>query len=254
MKKQTFLKIFSPLLLLGFALDSYAVVTLSTGHVDGFEIHYDPAATAPEERFGLHIHDETTNLHYEPAEVILQVNEAAYGLQGEVFASASRLGWESEFGWVLPSTQSETFDASGDPAMLFLGVTSDGGEVVWAGNEFKISLISVGANNPGDFALYRFSGSAGFFSNPINTKNGVSSSDVLTVSSLGGHEHWNWAFSESGEYTLNFQASGLLGDTLFESAIETYTFNVIPEPTCGTLLLIGLVGWIVTRKRTLLKE
>jgi hypothetical protein len=89
MKKQTFLKIFSPLLLLGFALNSYAVVTLSTGHVDGFEIHYDPTATDPEERFGLHIHDESTNTHYEPAEVILQVNEAAYGLQGEVFASAA---------------------------------------------------------------------------------------------------------------------------------------------------------------------
>jgi surface-anchored protein len=254
MKKQTFLKIFSPLLLLGFALNSYAVVTLSTGHVDGFEIHYDPAATAPEERFGLHIHDESTNTHYEPAEVILQVNEAAYSLQGEVFASASRLGWESEFGWVLPSTQSETVDGNGEPAMLFLGVASDGGQVVWAGNQFKISLISVGANNPGDFAMYRFSGSAGFFSNPINTKNGVSSSDVLTVSSLGGHEHWNWAFSEPGEYSLNFQASGLLVDTLFESAVETYTFNVIPEPTCGTLLLIGLVGWVTTRKRVFSKD
>lgn len=253
MKKQTFLWILSPLLLLGFALNSYAVVTLSTGHVDGFEIHYDPSARAPEEPFGLHIHDESTNTHYEPAEVILQVNEAAYGLQAEVFSSASRLGWESEFGWVLPSTQSETVDGNGELAMLFLGVTSDGGEVVWAGNEFKISLISVGANNPGDFALYRFSGSAGSFSNPINTKNGVSSSDVLTVSSLGGHEHWNWAFSDSGEYTLNFQASGLLGDMLFESAVETYTFNVIPEPSSSTMLLIGLVGWVATRKRALSK-
>jgi surface-anchored protein len=252
MKKQTFLKIFSPLLLLGFALDGYAVVTLSTGHVDGFEIHYDPSARAPEEPFGLHIHDESSNTHYEPAEVILQVNEAAYGLQGEVFASASRLGWESEFGWVLPTTQDETFDASGDPAMLFLGVASDESEVVWAGNQFKISLVSVGANNPGDFAMYRFSGS-GSFSNPINTKNGVSSSDILTISSLGGHEHWNWAFSESGEYTLNFQASGLLGDVLFESAVETYTFNVIPEPSSSTMLLIGLVGWVATRKRVLSK-
>jgi surface-anchored protein len=253
MKKQTFLKIFSPLLLLGFALDGYAVVTLSTGHVDGFEIHYDPSARAPEEPFGLHIHDESSNTHYEPAEVILQVNEAAYGLQGEVFASASRLGWESEFGWVLPSIQSETVDEFGDPAMLFLGVASDGGGVVWAGNQFKISLISVGANNPGDFAMYRFSGS-GSFSNPINTKNGVNSSDFLTVSSIGGHEHWNWAFSEAGEYTLDVQASGTLGGQTYLSAIETFTFHVIPEPSSGTLLLIGLAGWVATRKRVVLKE
>ena len=240
-------------LLFCFGLTSHAVVTLSTGHVDGFEVHYDPAAEAPEEPLGLHIHDDTTDTHYEPAEVILQVNEAAYGLQGEVFASASRLGWTGESGWVLPSIQSETVDEFGDPAMLFLGVASDGGGVVWAGNQFKISLISVGANNPGDFAMYRFSGS-GSFSNPINTKNGVSSSDVLTVSSIGGHEHWNWAFSEAGEYTLDFQASGLLGGTLFESAVETYTFNVVPEPSSSTLLLIGFVGWVATRKRVVLKE
>ena len=260
MKKQTFLNIFSPLLLLGFALNSYAVVTLSTGHVDGFEIHYDPTATAPEERLGLHIHDERTNIHgestsihYEPAEVILQVNEAAYGLQGEVFASASRLGWTGESGWVLPSIQSETVDEFGDPAMLFLGVASDDGGVVWAGNQFKISLISVGANNPGDFAMYRFSGS-GSFSNPINTKNGVSSSDVLTVTSLDGHDHWNWAFSSAGLYELDFQASGTLNDVLYVSDIETYTFNVIPEPSSGALLLIGLAGLMAARKRVVLKE
>ena len=242
-------------LLFCFGLTSHAVVTLSTGHVDGFEVHYDPAAEAPEEPFGLHIHDDTTNTHYEPAEVVLQVNEAAYGLQGDVFTQATRLGWSSGFGWVLPSTQSETFDANGDPAMLFLGVASDGGEVVWAGNQFKISLISVGANNPGDFAMYRFSGSGSFsnpftFSNPINTKDGVSSSDVLTVSSIEGHEHWNWAFSEEGEYTLNFQASGLLGTTLFESEVETYTFNVVPEPTSSVLLLAGLAVIAAGRRRT----
>jgi surface-anchored protein len=229
-------------------LSTYAVVTLSTGHVDGFEVHYDPAAVSPEEPFGLHIHDDTTNTHYEPADVVLQVNQSAFGVYGDVFTSSTRLGWTGESGWVLPSIQSETVDEVGDPAMLFLGVASDGGGVVWAGNQFKISLISVGANNPGDFAMYRFSGS-GSFSNPINTKNGVSSSDVLTVSSIGGHEHWNWAFSEAGEYTLNFQASGLLGDTLFQSAVETYTFNVIPEPTCGTLLLTAFSMGMSLRRR-----
>ena len=228
-------------------------MTLSIGHVDGFEVHYDPAAIAPEKPLGLHIHDDTTNTHYEPAEVILQVNQAAFGSQGDVFTNALRLGWASGNGWVLPSTQSESVDENGDPAMLFLGVASDGGGVVWTGNQFKISVISVGVNNPGDFAMYRFSGS-GSFSNPINTKNGVNSSDFLTVSSIGGHEHWNWAFSEAGEYTLDVQASGTLGGQTYLSAIETFTFHVIPEPSSGTLLLIGLAGWVVTRKRVVLKE
>ena len=254
MKKQTFLNIFSPLLLLGFALNSYAVVTLSTGHVDGFEIHYDPTATAPEERFGLHIHDESTNTHYEPAEVILQVNQAAFDSQGDVFTNALRLGWASGNGWVLPATQSESVDVNGDPAMLFLGVASDGGGVNWAGNQFKVSLISAAATNPGDFAMYRFS-LGEVFSNPINTKNGVSSSDFVAVSSnVGGHDHWNWAFSSAGLYELAFQASGMLNDVLYVSDIETYTFNVIPEPSSGALLLIGLAGLMATRKRVGLKE
>jgi surface-anchored protein len=235
-----------------FGFTSHAVVTLSIGHVDGFEVHYDPAAIAPEKPLGLHIHDDTTNTHYEPAEVILQVNQAAFGSQGDVFTNALRLGWASGNGWVLPSTQSESVDENGDPAMLFLGVASDGGGVVWTGNQFKISVISVGVNNPGDFAMYRFSGS-GSFSNPINTKNGVNSSDFLTVSSIGGHEHWNWAFSEAGEYTLDVQASGTLGGQTYLSAIETFTFHVIPEPSSGTLLLIGLAGWVATRKRVVLK-
>jgi hypothetical protein len=253
MKKQTLPSILSPLLLFCFALNSHAVVTLSSGHVDGFEIHYDPSGTGPESPFGLHIHDESTNTHYEPADVILQVNEAAYGLQGDVFASATRLGWTSEFGWVLPATQSETVDGNGDPAMLFLGVASDGGGVVWTGNQFKISVISVGAMNPGDFAMYRFSGS-GSFSNPINTKNGVNSSDYLTISSIGGHEHWNWAFSAAGEYTIDLQASGILEGQTYLSAIETFTFHVIPEPSSGSLLLIGLMGWVAARKRVVLRE
>ena len=251
MKKYTTRWILCLSLCLSFT--SHAVVTLSIGHVDGFEVHYDPAAITPEKPLGLHIHDDTTDTHYEPAEVILQVNEAAYGLQGEVFASASRLGWTGESGWVLPSIQSETVDEFGDPAMLFLGVASDDGGVVWAGNQFKISLISVGANNPGDFAMYRFSGS-GSFSNPINTKNGVSSSDVLTVTSLDGHDHWNWAFSSAGLYELDFQASGTLNDVRYVSDIETYTFNVIPEPSSGALLLIGLAGLMAARKRVVLKE
>jgi surface-anchored protein len=251
LKKYTIRWILFLSLCLGFT--SHAVVTLSIGHVDGFEVHYDPAAIAPEKPLGLHIHDDTTNTHYEPAEVILQVNQAAFGSQGDVFTNALRLGWASGNGWVLPSTQSESVDENGDPAMLFLGVASDGGGVVWTGNQFKISVISVGVNNPGDFAMYRFSGS-GSFSNPINTKNGVNSSDFLTVSSIGGHEHWNWAFSEAGEYTLDVQASGTLGGQTYLSAIETFTFHVIPEPSSGTLLLIGLAGWVVTRKRVVLKE
>jgi len=55
-------------------------------------------------------------------------------------------------------------------------------------------------------------------------------------------------------YELDFQASGTLNDVLYVSDIETYTFNVIPEPSSGALLLIGLAGLMAARKRVVLKE
>jgi surface-anchored protein len=79
---------------------------------------------------------------------------------------------------------------------------------------------------------------------------GTSSFSITT-----GHIHYNWGFSAPGTYTFDLKASYMDADFgVLESATETYTFNVIPEPTCGTLLLIGLVGWVAARKRVVLKE
>jgi len=60
-----------------------AVTTLSDGHIDVFEVHYDSSVSLTE--FALHIHDHVSETHFEPADVILQVNESSY------FASPSGL-------------------------------------------------------------------------------------------------------------------------------------------------------------------
>jgi hypothetical protein len=53
-----------------------AVTTLSDGHIDVFELHYDSSVSPTE--FALHIHDHGSEAHFEPADVILQVNESSY--------------------------------------------------------------------------------------------------------------------------------------------------------------------------------
>ena len=215
--------------------------------MDAFEVHYSDV-----EGFNLEVHVEEENQHLEPGKVIFQVNQAAYGDLGK---AQQDLGWSNANAWVLPALAAETENINGDDIMLFLGVAGENESTrVWNLNKFKISLLSAGIANPGDFAMYRFS-SGEVFSNPINTKNGVSSSDFVAVSSnVGSHDHWNWAFSSAGLYVLDFQASGMLDGVLYVSEIETYTFNVIPEPSSGALLLIGLVGWMAARKRVGLKE
>ena len=216
--------------------------------MDAFEVHYSDV-----EGFNLEVHVEEENQHLEPGKVIFQVNQAAYGVLGN---AQQDLGWSNANAWVLPAFADETEDINGDDIMLFLGVAGENESTrVWNPNKFKISMLSAGIYNPGDFALYRYS-SGRVFSNPINT-GGLNSTDFIEISA-GSHEHWNWAFSAAGTYTFEFQASGTydVGGvlTLASTAIETYTFNVIPEPSSSTMLLIGLVGWVSTRKRVVLKE
>jgi len=230
-------------------LTTYATTTLSLGHVDAFEVHY-----SDDEGFNLEVHIEEGNQHLKPGNIIFQVNQAAYGDLGY---AQQDLGWSNASAWVLPAFADETEDINGDDIMLFLGVAGENESTrVWNPNKFKISMLSAGIYNPGDFALYRYS-SGRVFSNPINTVGGLNSTDFIEISP-GSHEHWNWAFSAAGTYTFEFQASGThdVGGVLTPALteIETYTFNVIPEPTCGTLLLIGLAGLMAARKRVVLKE
>jgi surface-anchored protein len=104
-------------------------------------------------------------------------------------------------------------------------------------------MIGAGAANPGNFAL--FSSSSAIRLSATESDVGTSSFSITT-----GHIHYNWGFSAPGTYTFDLKATfGAL-----ESAVETYTFNVIPEPSSGALLLIGLAGLMAARKRVVLKE
>ena len=230
-------------------LTTYATTTLSLGHVDAFEVHY-----SDDEGFNLEVHVAEGDQHIEPRNVIFQVNQAAYG---DLDNAQQDLGWSNANAWVLPALAEETKNINGDDIMLFLGVAGENESTrVWNPNKFKISLLSAGNANPGDFALYRYS-RVGVFSNPINTLGGINSTDFIEISD-GSHEHWNWAFSAAGTYTFEFQASGTHDvegvSTLASTEIETYTFNVIPEPSSSTMLLIGLAGLMAARKRVVLKE
>ena len=211
-----------------------AVTTLSSGHVDIFEVHYDSAVDPAE--FALHVHDHDTGGHLEPANVILQVNESSY------FSSPGALsGVLGSSAYILPASQ--------EPDMLYGGVSAIGPAGVFQSNRITIRMVSAGSLNPGNFVLYRFDGS-GNLQIGLQARGAGVEIRQFTVP-VGGHEHWNWGFSAPGVYTYEFQGVGVKNTNLsvLETPVELFTFQVIPEPSTGTLLLLGWVGLGRFRKR-----
>lgn len=206
---------------------SPAVTTFSSGHVDIFEVHYDSAVDPVE--FSLHVHDHETGDHFAPADVILQVNEST--LFSSPAGLASILGASA---YILPSSQ--------ESDMLYGGVSADGPTGIFQNNRFSVRMISAGSANPGNFVMYRFTG-GGALQVGLQAIGSTLAVSEFSIP-MGGHEHWNWGFSAPGVYTFEFQGLGVKNADLsiLDTPVELFTFQVIPEPSPGTLLVLGGVG------------
>lgn len=220
-----------------------ATTTISSGHTDIFEAEYitededtGVALTTPQLHLGVH----TDSGHYEPWEVLLEVGNSAF--RSTVGFSTAVTGILGSNAWILPADLEE----AGRLGLIEAGV----GKVAFPfpTDSVTFSMVGAGAANPGNFAL--FTAGSSIRLSATGSEVGTSSFSITT-----GHIHYNWGFSAPGTYTFDLKASYM--DATFgalESAVETYTFNVIPEPSSGALLLIGLVSWVATRKRVVLKE
>ena len=228
----------TPWMLLGLllALSCYDVAratttisTISSDHVDIFEAEYEQVGTdAPTIHLGVH-----ADTHYEPGGVLLVVKNSAF--RSTVGFSTAVIDILGSNAWILPIDLQEADDLG----LIKAGVAMAG----FPAGSVTFTMVGAGADNPGNFAL--FNSSSAIRLSATESEVGTSSFSITT-----GHIHYNWGFSAPGTYTFDLKATfGAL-----ESAVETYTFNVIPEPSSGALLLIGLAGWVATRKRVALKE
>ncbi len=75
--------------------------------------------------------------------------------------------------------------------------------------------------------------------------------DLTFTTALGGHGHFNLAFTQPGVYDVEFTVSGIHGVDGIATDTQTFRFDVaaVPEPTSigGALALAG--GWIVRFRR-----
>ena len=231
----------TPWMLLGLllALSCYdvarATTTISSGHTDIFEAEYEQVGTnAPTIHLGVH----TDTGHYEPADVLLEVGNAAYRSSDGFSADITTLLGANA--WILPVD----LEQAANLGLIEAGVAKAG----FPAGSVTFTMVGAGPANPGNFAL--FTAGSSIRLSATGSEVGTSGFSITT-----GHIHYNWGFSAPGIYTFDMKAS--YTDSSFvalESATETYTFNVIPEPSSSTLLLIGFVGWVATRKRVGLKE
>ena len=231
----------TPWMLLGLllALSCYdvarATTTISSGHTDIFEAEYEQVGTnAPTIHLGVH----TDTGHYEPADVLLEVGNAAYRSSDGFSADITTLLGANA--WILPVD----LEQAANLGLLEAGVAKAG----FPAGSVTFTMVGAGAANPGNFAL--FTAGSSIRLSATGSEVGTSGFSITT-----GHIHYNWGFSAPGTYTFDLKASYTDANFgVLESATETYTFNVIPEPSCSALLLIGLAGWVATRKRVVLKE
>ena len=231
----------TPWMLLGLllALSCYdvarATTTISSGHTDIFEAEYEQVGTnAPTIHLGVH----TDTGHYEPADVLLEVGNAAYRSSDGFSADITTLLGANA--WILPVD----LEQAANLGLIEAGVAKAG----FPAGSVTFTMVGAGPANPGNFAL--FTAGSSIRLSATGSEVGTSGFSITT-----GHIHYNWGFSAPGTYTFDLKASYTDANFgVLESATETYTFNVIPEPSSSTLLLIGFVGWVATRKRVGLKE
>ena len=196
----------------------------------------------------LHLHEEAIvdgsalveDAEFEPDELTINVpNTTASGRPaGTAWDFIGNAAGEAF--WKLPADHSEA-EAQGTP---FLGI---GAEEVDTGIfvDDEITLTLTGVDGPGQFSLYKVE-----LGNPVvfmASSDGISALDSI-IAAVGGHGHFNFAFSAAGVYDVTFEVSAI--DALSQAVVTdeaTFSFQVIPEP--GTVCLLGIGGVALLRKR-----
>lgn len=144
--------------------------------------------------------------------------------------------------WLLPQAQ-----VAGKP---FFGVGAEELSASdWVGS-LSLTLTHVQGPAGGNVSLWQ----SDTFGSPVvsySTADGITGADVYHPLP-GSHEHFNFGFTEPGNYELTLHVEGTHVVDGFQQSDATYAFAVAPVPEPGhyaVLVGLGLVSFAVFRKR-----
>jgi surface-anchored protein len=191
---------------------------------------------------------------YEPTDIVIIVPESTRyyvhaTLGGASADIASHLGIATGADyWFLPDNNSVPGGAAALHAPFFGLGTEDVDPGVFDNDLLNLSLLSISGPEGGQFGLG--SHENGWF---MSTSDGITSdADKIEDIPVGTHAHLGWYFSLPGEYQLTFQTSALVGGALVTNE-NTYTFQVVPEPSTILLLTSSLsavaMAYVIRRRK-----
>ena len=247
---------------------AYTDNTLFYGHADigvAFGHHEEEGGVHHEEEegeehgeeFHLHVHAHdygpaavvngvtlTSDAEYDAGDVTIRVPLAtkATAPDNSAFNTATGAATGSDI-WILPQG-----NQAGVP---FLGIgTEELAASDWGDITFSLGTVTAPTAN-GVFSIYQGDGFGGFnfyFSSAGESLTVNGNNTILAAA--GVHDHYNYAFSESGTWLIELTASGTHNTEGTFSDTQTFAFNVVPEPSTYALLLgLGALGLSLIRRR-----
>ena len=140
----------------------------------------------------------------------------------------------------------ETETAADDDGMPFLGFSAEELTVPFtAAVSFQMIGFTYTGSGTGNF--YLFEGTSLFWDSRAVVGGGAGIYGSFSVN-VGSHGHGEFGFSDYGTYDITVKASGNNGSPV-EGEPATFRFNVIPEPSCASLLLAGLATLSAGRRK-----
>lgn len=180
---------------------------------------------------------EVDDREYTPGEIVILGASTSMAILPEGFDIPALGKSVGDPVWVLPWTQED--------GLPFLGTASEElNPADWIGGiTFTLGTV-VSPSGSGEFALWRY-GSFGNMMVDLSTVTGQNSVTTIT----GSHDHFNWGFTEPGEWKIELTASGTHVTDGFVSDTETFTFVIVPEPATSLLTALAVIGFTLRRRR-----
>lgn len=203
---------------------------LTSGHIDLFDVTYDPAAG----QLDLSVGDETGlydagKVFRDPGTVTVAVDDERAAVTVPDLPAYAFLGAPGDTVYLLPQSQNVDLPWPGWSTERLTGTLPAGTELSTAADAVR---LAVSVDGPGQVHSYMNGATGGVINHYVDTRDG--GPDTIPVS-RNAHVHTEWVFTETGEYTFTVtpSATTTTGATLAGEATTYHVRVGDPAPAPG---------------------